>query len=111
LKNVRKTIDFLFKFYSNIEQSEEVCSNFFFFYSNISLLKNRLSRCESMLNRSNKSERIIQMNHQLCLQLQNEIDILQEKLSKLNEEFKIRKNTFSTVSFFNDQIFKLILNK
>jgi len=73
-----------------------------------SLLKNRLSRCESMLNRSNKSERIIEMNDHLCLQLQNEIDILQEKLSKLNEEFKIRKNTFSTVSFFNMII---VLNK
>lgn len=52
-----------------------------------------------MLNRSNKSERIIGMNNQLCNQLQSEIDILQEKLSKLDVEFKAKKSSFSTVGF------------
>jgi len=54
-----------------------------------------------MLNRTNKSERIIGMNNQLCLQLQNEIDILQEKLSKLDNQFKIKQKNFSIVSFLN----------
>ena len=54
-----------------------------------------------MLNRSNKSERIIEMNNQLCHQLQKEIDIIQEKLSKLDDEFKAKKKNFSTVSFLN----------
>jgi hypothetical protein len=52
-----------------------------------------------MLNRTNKSERIIEMNNQLSIQLQNEIDILQEKLSKLENQFKTKKKNFSTVSF------------
>jgi type III secretion system FlhB-like substrate exporter len=52
-----------------------------------------------MLNRTNKSERIIEMNKQLSVQLQNEIDILQDKLSKLDNQFKIKNKHFSTVSF------------
>ncbi|CAF4961095.1 unnamed protein product, partial [Rotaria sp. Silwood1] len=80
LRSVRKAIEFFFKFYQHIQQKEEY----------------RLSRCESMLNRSNKSERIIEMNNRLCSQLQNEIDDLQEKLSKLDGEFLIKKKNFST---------------
>jgi vacuolar-type H+-ATPase subunit I/STV1 len=53
-----------------------------------------------MLNRTNKSERIIGMNKQLCLQLEKEIDIIKDKLTKLDEQFKIKKNTFSTVNVF-----------
>jgi hypothetical protein len=79
-----------------------------FFQIKICLLKLRLSRCESMLNRTNRSERIIEKHNQLCLQLQNEIDILQEKLSKLDEDFKVKKKNFSTVSLFNEyQIFQI----
>jgi hypothetical protein len=55
-----------------------------------------------MLNRTNRSERIIEKHNQLCLQLQNEIDILQEKLSKLDEDFKVKKKNFSTVSLFSE---------
>ncbi|CAF1088574.1 unnamed protein product [Rotaria sordida] len=80
LRSVRKAIEFFFKFYQEIEEKEEI----------------HLSRCESMLNRSNKSERIIEMNNRLCIQLQNEIDDLQEKLSKLDEEFLVKKKNFST---------------
>ncbi len=54
-----------------------------------------------MLNRTNKSERIIERNNQLSHQLQTEIDILQEKLSKLEDEFKVKKKNFSTVSLLN----------
>lgn len=53
-----------------------------------------------MLNRSNKSERIIDMNNRLCNQLQIEIDNIQEKLNKLDVEFNSKKKNFSTVSFF-----------
>ena len=56
-----------------------------------------MTRCQSMLNRSNKSERIIEANKQLTLQLQNEIDLLQDKLAKLDELFKTKKKHFSTV--------------
>lgn len=53
-----------------------------------------------MLSRSNKSQRIIETNNQLSVQLQKEINILQEKLSKLDDQFKIKKKNFSTVSLF-----------
>jgi aspartate ammonia-lyase len=53
-----------------------------------------------MLSRSNKSQRIIEMNTQLRIQLQNEIDALQEKLAKLDNQFKIKNKNFSIVSFF-----------
>ena len=53
-----------------------------------------------MLNRSNKSERIIQKNEQICVQLQTEINHLQEKLVKLDELFKMKKKNFSTVNPF-----------
>lgn len=64
-------------------------------------MKSRVTRCQSMLNRSNKSERIIQANEQMCRQLQTEIDHFQEKLSKLDELFKNKKKTFSTVNLFD----------
>jgi hypothetical protein len=51
-----------------------------------------------MLNRTNKSNRLIERNKQLCIQLQIDIDIAQDKLSKLEEQFKIRKASFTTVS-------------
>lgn len=51
-----------------------------------------------MLIRSNKSERIIENNKNLSIQLQNDIEILQEKLSKLENQCKIKKENFSTVS-------------
>lgn len=50
-----------------------------------------------MLNRSKKSERIIEMNEKLQEQLQNEIDHLQEKLNQLNQHFQTKKNHFSIV--------------
>ena len=56
-----------------------------------------------MLNRSNKSERIIEMNNRFCIQLQNEIDEIQEKLGKLDANFAVKKKNFSTVSFINNQ--------
>lgn len=52
-----------------------------------------------MLNRSNKSERIIETHNRLCIQLQNEIDALQEKLTQLDQDFAAKKKNFSTVSF------------
>ncbi|CAF1139632.1 unnamed protein product [Adineta steineri] len=79
LKNIRKTIEIFFKFYQTIHEKESF----------------HLSRCESMLNRTNKSKQVIQMNEELCVELQNEIDILQEILSELDNELKIRKKNFS----------------
>jgi hypothetical protein len=53
-----------------------------------------------MLNRTNKSNRIIERNKQLVVQLQTDIDICQEKLSKLEELFRTKKASFSIVSLF-----------
>jgi hypothetical protein len=101
LKNVRKSIEFFFKFYQIIQQREDVREVLFsdrnkFIY----FLKIRLTRCESMLNRTNKSNRIIERNKQLVVQLQTDIDICQEKLSKLEELFRTKKASFSIVSLF-----------
>ncbi|CAF3428145.1 unnamed protein product [Rotaria socialis] len=80
LKSVQKAIEFFYKFYQHVQEKEET----------------RLSRCESMLNRSNKSERIIELNSRFCIQLQNEIDEIQEKLVKLDANFAVKKKNFST---------------
>ena len=51
-----------------------------------------------MLNRTNKSKQLIEMNEQLCVELQNEIEHLQEKLAELDHELQIKKKNFSMVS-------------
>ncbi|CAF1514427.1 unnamed protein product, partial [Adineta ricciae] len=79
LKNIRKTIEIFFKFYQIIQLKEA----------------RRLSRCESMLHRTNKSRQLIEMNEQLCVELQNEIDHLQGKLAELDHELQLKKKNFS----------------
>ena len=105
LKHVRRTIELFFKFYEYIQQTEQVkiLSCLSFFSSNNLILKIRLSRCQSMLNRSNKSERIIENNARLCSQLQQEIDVLHEKLTKLESDLVVKKKSFTTVSFLRIQ--------
>ena len=64
-----------------------------------------------MLNRSTKSERIIEMNEKLQEQLQNEIDHLQEKLNQLNQHFQTKKNHFSLVKFYLKRLFFSVYSK
>jgi hypothetical protein len=56
-----------------------------------------------MLNLTNKSKDLIEINKQLCLQLQNEIEILQEKLAHLDKELQMKKKNFSLVSSFGNK--------
>jgi len=56
-----------------------------------------------MLNLTNKSKDSIEMNKQLCEQLQNEIDILQKELAQLDNELQIKKKNFSLVSSFSSK--------
>ncbi|UJR29306.1 hypothetical protein I4U23_010520 [Adineta vaga] len=79
LKNIRKSIEIFLKFYQIIQQKEAY----------------RLSRCQSMLQRTNKSKHLIDMNEQLCVELQNEIDHLQGKLAELDHELQLKKKNFS----------------
>ena len=57
-----------------------------------------MSRYRSVLDRSEKSEKIIRANERFASELGEELDRLKEKLNELNQEFQIKKNNFSKVN-------------